>query len=515
MMNNKGSSASLKKAALVITIITLLCKVVGFFKNTALAYFFGTSPVVDAYVMVFSIGNIVFGWMGAFTGNFTPSYKYVVSKEGEECANDYAVNMKNWLIIIILFFSILFEVFAPQIVHLVAIGFHSETYELTLHFWRIYCISFFFSTIHRLYKEYLNCQERFIYAQAPDMLTSALTLAGIVVSAYAGQELLIWGYIVALIVEYFITMRLARKCGFKNYLVLKLDNNILAAIKTVFPVFLADAMTEINVFVDKMFASMLPSGSLSVLEYANILKNIVFDTGLSAIGIIIFPKLSKEWSEGNVEEFNNHLLRGLCLVTVLFIPLIAGLLSVGDYVVAIVFERGAFGPAATEMTYSALAMYAIGLMAMVYRNILNKGFLAMRKTKAVFFVSVINIVVNIIMNALLINVLGYKGLALATSIAAICVSAAYFTAYRRALAMPCINHLYGVFVKSVGAASIMCCIIVLLRQAVFHNVWPIVSFCLLTAIGAAVYFVFMRLLRVEEINFFLDIIPFHICTNGN
>ena len=66
----------IRNAAIAITSITLLYRAMGFLKNTVLAYYYGTSPVVDAYVMVFSIGGILFGWMSGFTGNFTPNYKW-------------------------------------------------------------------------------------------------------------------------------------------------------------------------------------------------------------------------------------------------------------------------------------------------------------------------------------------------------------------------------------------------------------------------------------------------------
>ena len=65
----------IKKSAIAITGITLLCKLIGFFKNILLAKYWGTGAVVDAYVMVFAVGNIVFGWIGGFTGNLLRNIK--------------------------------------------------------------------------------------------------------------------------------------------------------------------------------------------------------------------------------------------------------------------------------------------------------------------------------------------------------------------------------------------------------------------------------------------------------
>ena len=100
-MNDK-----IKKSAFVITGITLLCKIIGFFKNILLAKYWGTGAVVDAYVMVFAVGNIVFGWVGGFTGNFTPEYKRLIITTDKKKADEFADNLKNWLILITLLFQI-------------------------------------------------------------------------------------------------------------------------------------------------------------------------------------------------------------------------------------------------------------------------------------------------------------------------------------------------------------------------------------------------------------------------
>ena len=116
------------KTALTLTFISFMCKIVGFFKNSLLAYYFGTDVVVDAYVMVFSIGNIIFGWMGGFTGNLIPIYKTIYVKQGKNSADRFFLNLSSWLYIITISFMVIFFLMGDKIVSFIAYGFDNLTF---------------------------------------------------------------------------------------------------------------------------------------------------------------------------------------------------------------------------------------------------------------------------------------------------------------------------------------------------------------------------------------------------
>lgn len=501
----------IRNAAIAITSITLLYRVMGFLKNTVLAYYYGTSPVVDAYVMVFSIGGILFGWMSGFTGNFTPNYKYIWAKNGKDAADSYTLNLLNWLLVITFFVFILFELFSGQIVHFMAPGYKGDTYRLTLHFWKIYCITIFLSVLYRIFKEYLICNERFIQAHVPDLVVSISIIIAVFLSTIIGREFLIWGFVIAISVQFLLEYLFSRKLliGIKRN-ILKFDNSIKQTFVTALPVILAEMVSELNSFVDKMFASNLPSGSVAILDYANLLKAVIYDTGVIALGTILFPKLAEIWSMDRKEEFKEQLIHSLNLMTVLFLPISFGVFAIGDMAVKVIFERGEFSTKATAMTSMAWKMYSIGLLALVFIFVLNKAYLAMRKTRTVFIVNILTGVSNVILDYLLIQQMGYKGLALATSIATIIGAITYAICISVELDKFCFKDVFSVFVRTFVSSFIMFLCLKFVRF-IFSTVGllnlstisTIISFVLLVFVGGIVYFLVSSLLRVRELDFYV------------
>jgi putative peptidoglycan lipid II flippase len=87
--------------------------------------------------------------------------------------------------------------------------------------------------------------------------------------------------------------------------------------------------------------------------------------------------------------------------------------------VQILFERGRFLPADTAPTASALRLYAVGLIGYSTARIASPAFYALRESRVPVVVSICTIAANIVVSLALVRVLGYRGLALGTSVAAL------------------------------------------------------------------------------------------------
>lgn len=508
------SDNHIRNAAIAIMSITLFYRVMGFVKNTILAYYFGTSPVVDAYVMVFSIGGILFGWMSGFTGNFTPHYKYIWSQKGKAEANSYTIKLLNWLLLITFFVFIIFELFSSRIIHFMAPGYKGVTYDLTLHFWKIYCITIFLSVLYRIYKEYLICNELFIRAHLPDIFVSLSIIIFIYLSTLIGQEFLIWGFVLAMSIQCLMEYGFSKKLltGVKKY-TLEFDENIKQTFVTALPVILAEMISELNSFVDKMFASKLTSGTVAILEYSNLLKMVIYDTGVIALGTILFPKLAETWSLEQKEEFKSQIIHALNLMTVMFLPITFGIFAIGDLVVKIIFERGEFSFKATIMTAIAWKMYSIGLLGMVFMFVLNKAYLSMRKTKTVFMVNTLTGVLNVILDFVLIGKMGYIGLALATSVASIIGAITYTLFISIDLDDFHIKEIFSVLICTFVSSLFMFLCIIGVRSFFTAigllncgTIGTIISLIVLILFGGLSYFGGAKLLNIQELDYYVKAI---------
>lgn len=499
-----------KKTLMGITIITLTCKILGFIKNSVLAYYYGTGTVVDAYVMTFAIGTITCGWIAGLVGNFTPIYKKLEINNSKS-AIGFASNTFNWIYLIVVVLFFLLQLFAPVVVKFVAPGFDKETYELTVKFFRSYIISVLFYTGFRFSQEFLNCNKYHLQAIFPDILMSSLCIVAIIVSAYTKREFLIWGYIFAILAEFIIEISVSRNKGFIFQKHLKFDSSIKMLFAMAVPIFMSDTLLQINTLIDKIFASRLDSGTVAAMDYANTMREFAYQIGTIAILTTIYPKLSECRAENRMVEFISTTISSINYMTVWYLPMIAGIFAVGDLIIDIVYRRGQFGRDAALMTTNIFVIYSISLIALAYRAIFLKAFYALQKTKYVFVTSSFNVFFNVFLNFILVPRLGYLGLAIATSTAALLVTPIYFLLYRRTVIMVSFLDFWKVFIKTT-VSTICMLIVVLVAKSYFvpkiidDQCRELMFMLIITMVGAVVFLVIEKLLHVSEVDFFLNII---------
>lgn len=508
MADRNGGTA---RVAITLTFITIVCKILGFVKNSVLAYYFGTSQVVDAYVMTFSIGMITCGWIAGLVGNFTPVFKKIESESGRKNALVFAGNVHNFILFLVIVLIVVLEIVAPVVVKIVAPGFDDVTFDYTVWFFRIYLISVLFYASYRFANEFLNCNQKHLWASVPDVLMSGCNIIAIIISIFIGNYFLIFGYVIAVVLQSILEQIFSYKIGFRHRLRIKWDENLKAMIIMAIPIFLSNTLAEINTLIDKIFASNLKSGIVASMDYANTMKEFAFQLGTIALVTMIFPVLSRLWAEGDVEGFKKKVLKGINYMTVLYVPMIAGIIATGDIVINIVFKRGQFTDDAAVVTTNAFIIYSIALIALALRSVFFKAFYSMQKTKYILLVSIVNVAFNVILNILLVGHLGYIGLAMATCLAAMVTLPIYFWLFRRSLGRGGFSGFAGNLIKTVVASVIMLMALVIYRKMFFPNAIEyfgqqiFVLFSMVT-IGVIVYAVIGRMIKITEIDEFIKLV---------
>jgi putative peptidoglycan lipid II flippase len=171
-----------------------------------------------------------------------------------------------------------------------------------------------------------------------------------------------------------------------------------------------------------MFASYLPSGSVSLLFYADRLME--FPTGLlgAALGTILLPSLVKHHTEGDQGAYSALLDWGLRVTLLLTLPAALALALAATPMVATLFVRGAFGATDLHQVTPALAAYSLGLVGLIAVKILAPAYYARQDMKTPVRIAILTLVVTQGMNFLFIGPLAHAGLALATGLGA-CLNA--------------------------------------------------------------------------------------------
>jgi putative peptidoglycan lipid II flippase len=187
------------------------------------------------------------------------------------------------------------------------------------------------------------------------------------------------------------------------------------------PVALGAGVYQINVVVDVAIASFLPAGSVSFLYYADRLNQLPLGVVGIAIGTALLPILARQIRAGDDGAALANQNRALEVALVLTLPAAAALIVIAQPIIAVLFERGAFGAAEVDATALALAAYAVGLPAHVLAKVFTPGYFAREDTATPVKIAVAVMVINAGLAVSLMLILrgygiGHMGIALATSV---------------------------------------------------------------------------------------------------
>src|SRR5699024_7264357 len=170
-----------------------------------------------------------------------------------------------------------------------------------------------------------------------------------------------------------------RKSGYRYKMSIDLKDEYMQRLAVLIPPILVSvAIADLNNMIDKSMASSLVKGSVSSLNYANVLNNIVISVFVTAIITVIFPMLSKEANDKNFSNLKRLMHTSLNVVLLITIPAAIGMIVLATPAVKFAYQRGEFGETATMMTSSALVFYSIGLVGNGIKALLTRVYYALQ-----------------------------------------------------------------------------------------------------------------------------------------
>jgi putative peptidoglycan lipid II flippase len=194
------------------------------------------------------------------------------------------------------------------------------------------------------------------------------------------------------------------------------------------------AATQLNLMVNVILATRTGlTGAVSWLEYAFRLMYLPIGLFGVSIATAVLPAVSRHVVAKDTKGSRETIAHGVSLMLMMNVPATVGLIVLAVPIVRVIFERGRFTAADTLATAAALQFYAIGLIAYSVVRIASPTFYAIGKNRIPVIVSMLTVVVNAALNITLVREMGYTGLALGTSIAAIFNAAVLLVLLHRSL----------------------------------------------------------------------------------
>ncbi|UOW68633.1 murein biosynthesis integral membrane protein MurJ [Paraclostridium bifermentans] len=503
------------KAAVGLMAATLIAKILGFGRELALASAYGASGTSDAFLVAMNIPAVIFSAIGTSLGTaFIPLYCDLEAKQGKKASLRFSNNVLNIVVLLCLITSLVGVVFTEPIVKLFAVGFKGETLTQAIYFTRVLILGMAFLGMSYIMMAFLQVKENFVIPGLMSVPYNMLIIISIFLSVTINPNILPWGTLIGLSLQFIFQYPFARKKGFKYrpYINLK-DEYLKRMLWLIGPVLIGVAVTQVNSIVDRTIASTLVEGSISALNYATKLNQFVMGMFIVSISSVIYPMLSKLSTENNKKKFKESIVTAINVVTLIIIPISVGAIILAEPIVKLLFQRGEFDARATQMTAIALIFYSIGMLGFGLRDILGKIFYSLQDTKTPMINGIIAMVLNIVLNLAFVKYtnMGLGGLAFATSISSLVTIALLSVSLRRKIGAFGGKKIISVLIKSIIAALLMALVTKFTYNVIdaFLSagfIQDAIKLAISVGLGAIVYAVSIIVLRVDEVKLIFKMI---------
>lgn len=424
------ANKSLLKSLANVSGMTLISRVIGFLRDMLMAQYFGAGFATDAFNVAFKLPNLlrrVFA-EGAFSQAFVPilaEYKTVRSHQDTREFVSYVMGLLAFVLLII---TILGMTFAAVVIWITAPGFTDDPqkFGLTVELLRITFPYIFFISLASMIGGILNTWGLFsIPSFTPTILNISFITFIVLFRNYFDPSILTlaWATFCGGLLQLLFQIPFLKKIDMLIFPKLDFKNQaVWRVIKLMGPAIFAVSIAQISMVINTIYASFLPSGSISWMYYADRLME--FPTGVLgvALGTILLPSLSKHASSKNVAEFSKTMDWGVRLCLLLALPATVGIALTAKPLTMTLFMHGKFNLFDVDMTERALIAYAVGLLGLILVKVFGPGFYANQDIKTPVKVAIFVLICTQVMNLAFIGPLKHAGLALSIGLGA-CINA--------------------------------------------------------------------------------------------
>jgi len=485
MKNDKTGArqGGLLRSAGVVSIFTMLSRVLGLVRDVVVAHIFGAGGGADAFFVAFKIPNFFRRLFaeGAFSQAFVPvlsEYRTQRAHAEVQLLVSYTLGSLGGILLLVTLISV---TFAPAVTFLFAPGFHDtpEKFALAADMLRLTFPYLMLISLTAMLGSVLNSYGRFAMpAFTPVLLNLCLIGAALLVAPLMDPPVmaLAWGVLAAGAVQLVFQMPFIRQIdlltrprwGWQ-------DPGVKRILKLMLPALFGVSVAQINLLLDTVLASFLVDGSVSWLYYSDRLMELPLGVFGIAIATVILPSLSRKHANQSAEAFSQTLDWAVRMVLVIGLPAALALVVLAKPLLITLFQYGEFAPSDVDKASMSLMAYGGGLLGFMLVKVLAPGYFARQDTKTPVKVGVKAMATNMVFNLALIVPLAHVGLALATSLSAAMNAGLLWLGLRREGVFQAQPGWWRFLLRLLAASAVMVGVILLLNKDVAQWLawgWP-------------------------------------------
>ena len=419
-----GEEKRLSGTAVMVMFATMLSRVTGFLRNVLIKNIMLPQGYSDEFIVAFSLPDLVFELLvgGAIAAAIIPILASSLSKRNEEDGWKAIGTLLNITIIAVIILEMLFFIWTPDFVKLLAIGYEDGTKEfaLTVKLTRILLPSAIFMILAGQCNGILNAYNKFAAVAFGPVVYNLCVVSSIIVFGGKNAELTSWGVMFSALIYFLMQLAFTLK-HFKLYrprLFLK-NETFIRLVRLAVPSLLASAVWKVNTIITGSFSTVFAQNSVTVMNNANRTWQLPLGIFAQSMGVTILPALSSRYAEDRKDDYKRILYKGIRTILILCIPSTVVLMVLNRQIMQILFIWN--DTVQSEVLLNGLALFAFA-PALLFQSvvvILNRAFYSIQNTRIPLISGIVAITANLAANDYFIrhSELGVAGTAMAFVIA--------------------------------------------------------------------------------------------------
>ena len=423
-------------STLTVFVLTLVSSALGYFRESGVAAIFGASADTDAYLVAFFIPNVIFLILvsGTLSQAFVPVFVEYLATDRREEAWHVGSSVLNLLTPLLLALAAAAALGAPLVVRALAPGLDPEVAHTAEGLTRVLMPIVLFLSLSAVVTALLNSLGEFTVPAFSPVVGALLVIVSLfTLGRWMGIYGLALGALASSAVQLLVQLPWLVRSGFRYSFAFDFRHPGVRRITLLcVPVVVYVALAHTSLVVERVIASGLETGSISMLNYAMRVFTMSAAFPVS-LGIVLFPTLSALAATESWQRLSRHVVRGVNIVILVITPLSVGFIVGALPLVRLLFERGRFGDEDASTTAMILAGYSLGMVPVAATQLFIRALYSVRDMATPALAEGVNLLLYVPVSIGLTHLFQAPGLAAARAFSFYVVAALVFYRLRRRL----------------------------------------------------------------------------------
>ena len=420
---------------------TGLSRIAGLIREIVAASYFGVTGPMSAFTIAFQVPNLVRSLFAdaALQAAFVPVFTDQLEKKGRAEAFRVASALVFVIAVVLGTLTALFVLLAPVIMPLFAPGFDQNLTDLTVRLSQVLFPIVLLLGFSGLVVGVLNSFDEFaVPALAPLAWNLAIILTLVLLTpAFEGQDRIYAyaiGVLIGTVVQLLLPLPWLRRTGFRIVRSFDWrDERVMRVLKLMLPVTLGLGLINFNMSVDSIFATLISEEAPAAIDKAFRIYMLPQGVFAVALATVIFPTLSRFVARDDHAALRATLAHGTRQMLFLLVPTTALLLVLSEPITQVIYQRGEFDAAQSDLVSEALFFFAFSLPFAGVNLILIRTFFSLQRPWTPTMIALGNLGINAGLDALLYEPMGIGGIPLSTAIVSLLTTVALVAVLRRVI----------------------------------------------------------------------------------